>query len=140
GRVPIPADELEQLRTAELTSVELDRLVGRIIDRIVRTAGHERLQDHVLHALRLLQRREPALQRRVVRLLRCEPLTAYDRSLLGGLAAREQPEDPLRTIQQLASVMYELHMAALVLLVDQIEEAVPDGHTVTRLQQAFDNL
>jgi DNA helicase HerA-like ATPase len=140
GRVPIPAGELEQLRTAELTSDELDAVVGKMIDRIVRAEGLERLEVDILHALLLLQRRDPAIQRRVVRFLRCEALTAYDRKLLGGLAAREQPEDPLRTIQQLASVMYELHMAALVLVVDQIEETIPDGHTVTRLQQAFDSL
>ena len=140
GRVPIPAAEREQLRTAELSSEELDAVVGRIIDRVVRTEGLERLEVDILHALLLLQRRDPAIQRRVVRFLRCEPLTAYDRTLLGGLAARDQPEDPLRTIQQLASVMYELQMAALVLVVDQIEDTVPDGVTVTRLQQAFDSL
>ncbi len=140
GRVPIPANELEQLRSAELTSDQLDAVVGTMIDRIVRTEGLERLEVDILHALLLLQRRDPAIQRRVVRFLRCEPLTGYDRKLLGGLAPREQPEDPLRTIQQLASVMYELHMAALVLLVDQIEETIPDGLTITRLQQAFDSL
>ncbi|HEY5928074.1 MAG TPA: hypothetical protein VIV11_40585, partial [Kofleriaceae bacterium] len=140
GRVPIPARELERLRTAELTSDELDAVVGGLIDRIVRTESLERLEVDILHALLLLQRRDPAIQRRVVRFLRCESLTTYDRRLLGGLAARDQPEDPLRTIQQLASVMYELHMAALVLVVDQIEETIPDGLTVTRLQQAFDSL
>ncbi|MCX5742427.1 MAG: hypothetical protein NT062_08020, partial [Proteobacteria bacterium] len=100
----------------------------------------ERLEVDLLHALLLLQRRDPALQRRVIRFLRCESLTTYDRKLLGGLTPREQPEDPLRTIQQLATIMYELHMAALVIVVDQIEETVPDGQTVTRLQQAFDSL
>ena len=114
GRVPIPAAELERLRTAELSGDELDAVIGRIVDRIVRTEGLERLEVDLLHALLLLQRRDPALQRRVIRFLRCEALTAYDRSLLGGLAPRDQPEDPLRTIGQLATIMYELHMAALV--------------------------
>lgn len=140
GRVTIPPDELERLRTAELDGDELDGVVGRIVDRIVRTEGLEQLEVDLLHALLLLQRRDPALQRRVIRFLRCEALTAHDRTLLGGLAAREQPEDPLRTIRQLATIMYELHMAALVIVVDQIEETVPDGQTVTRLQQAFDSL
>jgi len=140
GRVPIPPDELERLRTAELSSDDLDAVIGRVIDRVVRTEGLEKLEVDLLHALLLLQRRDPALQRRVIRFLRCEALTAYDRKLLGGLSAREQPEDPLRTVQQLATIMYELHMAALVLVVDQIEETVPDGQTVTRLQQAFDSL
>ncbi|HEU0037550.1 MAG TPA: DUF87 domain-containing protein [Kofleriaceae bacterium] len=140
GRIPVPPDELEQLRTAELSSAELDRVVGKIVDRIVRTEGLGDLEVDLLHALLLLQRRDPAIQRRVIRFLRCESLTGYDRSLLGGLAPRELPEDPLRTLRQLARIMYELQMAALVLVVDQIEETVPDGVTVTRLQQAFDSL
>jgi len=140
GRVPIPADQLERLRTAELTEAELDSTIGGIIDRVVRTEGLEALEVDILHALLLLQRRDPALQRRVIKYLRCESLSGHDRKLLGGLAAREQPEDPLRTIKQLAAVMYELQMAALVIVVDQIEETIPDGQTVTRLQQAFDAL
>ena len=140
GRVAIPPAEVERLRTADLSSTELDATVGAIIDRILRTDGLERLEVDLLHALLLLQRRDPALQRRVIRFLRCEPLTTYDRGLLGGLAARDQPEDPLRTLVQLARIMWELHMAAMVLVVDQIEEVVPDGATVTRLQQAFDSL
>lgn len=140
GRVAIPPDELERLRTAELTEAELDSTIGKIIDRIVRTEGLESLESDLLHALLLLQRRDPALQRRVIKYLRCEALTGHDRKLLGGLPAREQPEDPLRTIKQLAAIMYELHMAAMVIVVDQIEETIPDGQTVTRLQQAFDSL
>ncbi len=140
GRVIVPPDELERLRTAELSGDELDATIGKVIDRIVRTDGLETLETELLHALLLLQRRDPALQRRVIRFLRCESLTSYDRHMLGGLAARDQPEDPLRTLTQLARIMYELHMAALVLVVDQIEETIPDGVTVTRLQQAFDSL
>src|SRR5262249_36279893 len=44
------------------------------------------------------------------------------------------------TIQQLATLMHELQLAALVLVIDQIEELVPDGTTVARLQHALDNL
>ncbi len=140
GRVPIPPDELERLRTAELSETELDSAIGGIIDRVVRTEGLETLEVDVLHALLLLQRRDPALQRRVIKYLRCESLTGHDRKLLGGLAARDQPEDPLRTVRQLAAIMYELQMAAMIIVVDQIEETIPDGQTVTRLQQAFDSL
>ena len=140
GRVPIPPDELERLRTAELSESQLDSAIGGIIDRVVRTEGLETLEVDILHALLLLQRRDPALQRRVIKYLRCESLTGHDRKLLGGLPPRDQPEDPLRTIRQLAAIMYELQMAAMVIVVDQIEETIPDGQTVTRLQQAFDSL
>ncbi|MCX5741353.1 MAG: hypothetical protein NT062_02510, partial [Proteobacteria bacterium] len=39
GRVSIPAAELGHLRTAELSEDELDAVVGKIVDRIVRTEG-----------------------------------------------------------------------------------------------------
>jgi energy-coupling factor transporter ATP-binding protein EcfA2 len=136
----IAAAELERLRNAELAGAELDELLGGLVDRILRTDGLARLESDLVHALLLLQRRDPALQRRVIRFLRCEPLGAYEQRLLGGLAARDQPEDPMRTIQQLGAIAYELQLASLVLLVDQVEDTVPDGRTVTRLQQAIDVL
>jgi len=140
GRAEIPRGDLEQIRAADLAPDELERVLGRCVDRIVRSDGLHDLESDLLQALLLLQRRDPAIQRRVVRFLRCEPLSNYDRQLLGGLAPRDQPEDALRTIRQLALIMHELHFAALVLVVDQIEEAIPDGQTVTRIQQAFDSL
>ncbi|HEY6175217.1 MAG TPA: DUF87 domain-containing protein [Kofleriaceae bacterium] len=136
----IAADELERLRNAELAGDELDQLIGGLIDRILRTDGLGRLESDLVHALLLLQRRDPALQRRVIRFLRCEPLSSYEQRMLGGLAPRDQPEDPMRTIQQLGAIAYELQLASLVLLVDQVEDTVPDGRTVTRLQQAIDVL
>jgi len=136
----IAAAELERLRHAELAGDELDQLIGGLVDRILRTDGLHHLESDLVHALLLLQRRDPALHRRVIRFLRCEPLTAYEQRLLGGLAAREEAEDPMRTIQQLGAIAYELQLASLVLLVDQVEDTVPDGRTVTRLQQAIDVL
>lgn len=140
GRAEIPAADLEVLRSAELSSSELDSVIGRMIDRILRTDGLGELEPDLLHALLLLQRNDAALYRRIVKFLRCEALGAHDRALLGGLAARDQPEDPQRTLRQLAKIMYELQLASLVLLVDQIEDTIPDGQTVTRMQQAFDSL
>jgi hypothetical protein len=140
GRDAISPDDLEQLRTAELSPAGLEQLVGDLVSRVVRSEGLERLETDLVQALLLLQRRDPALQRRVVRFLRCETLTNHDRQLLGGLASRDKAEDPLRTIRDLATIMHELQLAALVLMIDQIEEAVPDGHNVVRLQQALDSM
>ncbi|MBC7974084.1 MAG: DUF853 family protein, partial [Myxococcales bacterium] len=136
----LAAADIERLRTAELAGDELDTLIGRMVDHVLRTERLHRVEPDLVHALLLLQRRDPALHRRVIRFLRCEPLTAYEQRLLGGLAARDQPEDPMRTIQQLGAIAYELQLASLVLLVDQVEDTVPDGKTVTRLQQAIDVL
>ncbi len=139
-RVQVPPDEIERLRNKELSEDELVTVVGTMVDRVLRTDGLENLESDMLHALLLLQRRDPALQRRVVKYLRCESLNAHDKKLLGGLGSRDQPEDPLRTIKHLAHIQFELQTAALVIVVDQIEETIPDGQTVTKLQQAFDSL
>lgn len=138
GRDAISPDDAEQLRNADFAPIELDRFVGRLVDQVVRSEGLSRLETDLVQALLLLQRRDPALQRRVVRFLRCESLTHHDRELLGGLAARDRAEDPLRTIVQLGRIMHELQLAALVLVVDQLEELVPDAKSVASLQQALD--
>ncbi|MEO7731802.1 MAG: DUF87 domain-containing protein, partial [Kofleriaceae bacterium] len=136
----LSAEEIERLRTAELAGTELAELIGGLVDRVLRTDRLSHVEPDLVHALLLLQRRDPALHRRVIRFLRCEPLSAYEQRLLGGLAPRDQAEDPMRTIQQLGAIAYELQLASLVLLVDQVEDTVPDGKTVTRLQQAIDVL
>jgi energy-coupling factor transporter ATP-binding protein EcfA2 len=140
GHADIPRADLDRLRHEVMTSDELATLIGGMVDRILRTDGLGRLESDLVHALLLLQRRDPALQRRVVRFLRCETLNAYEQRLLGGLASRDQPEDPMRTIQQLGAIAYELQLASLVLLVDQVEDTIPDGKTSLRLQQAVDVL
>jgi Cdc6-like AAA superfamily ATPase len=140
SRDAISPDDLERLRTADLGDDELEALVGRLVDRVVCSDGLERLENDLIQALLLLQRRDPALQRRIVRFLRGEALNQYDRKRLGGLAPRDRPEDPLRTIKDLAIIMHELQLAALVLVVDQLEDAVTDGQNVARLQRALDTL
>jgi Cdc6-like AAA superfamily ATPase len=140
GRDAISPDDLERLRTADLSDDQLEELVGRLVDRVVCSDGLARLENDLVQALLLLQRRDPALQRRIVRFLRGEALNQYDRKRLGGLAPRDRPEDPLRTIKDLATVMHELQLAALVLVVDQLEDAVTDGQNVARLQRALDTL
>src|SRR5262249_47249031 len=94
GRGIIPPAELEAARDAELGSEELDDLIGRMVDRILRADGLDQLDSAVVHALLLLQRRDPALHRRVIRFLRCEHLNAYEQRMLGGLAPRLEPDDP----------------------------------------------
>ncbi len=141
SRADIPRDDLERLRAQELPPEALSALIGGMVDRVLRVeVGCDGLEADLVHALLLLQRRDPALQRRVIRFLRCEGLLPYEQALLGGLRSRDQPDDPARTLRQLAALAYELQLAALVLLVDQVEDAVPDRESVPRLQRAFDVL
>ncbi len=134
-----PAD-LDALRTGDLEGDKLHELVGSMVDRILRTPGLEALEPDLLHALLLLQRRDAAIQRRVIQFLRCESLTSHEQRLLGGLSPRLQPEDPMRTLKQLGAIAFELQMACMVFLVDQVEDTLPDAGNISRLQQAFDVL
>lgn len=140
GYVNHPAAQLEALRSGELAGDALHSTVGEMVDRILRTDGLDKLEPDLLHALLLLQRRDAAIQRRVIQFLRCESLTSHEQKLLGGLAPRLQAEDPLRTLKQLGAIMFELQMAAMVFLVDQIEDVLPDPSSAQRMQQAFDVL
>jgi hypothetical protein len=137
----IAAAQLEQLRTAELDAPAATRLVGALVDRLMRTEALASCETDLIQALLLLQRRDPAIQRRVVKFLRCDGLTPYEQELLGGLSPRTQPEDPQRTLEQLAALAFHLHHAALVLLVDQIEDTLQnDAEGYRRAARAIDVL
>jgi hypothetical protein len=136
----LPAAELELLRTAELDADGATKLVGTLVDRLMRTEALASCDSDLVQALLLLQRRDPAIARRVVKFLRCDGLTPYEQGLLGGLSARTQPEDPQRTLEQLASLAFHLQQAAFVLLVDQIEDTMSDAEGFKRAQRAIDVL
>lgn len=134
----VPEADLERLRNGEITSEEMPRYVGSLVDRLLRTSELAEVESDIVQALLLLQRRDPAIQRRVVKFLRCEPLTSHEQTLVGGLAPHTQPEDPERMILALGRLAYALDRAALVLLVDQIEDATPDEKGLQRVQTAID--
>ncbi len=136
----LPADGVARLRNGEIALEELPAFVGRLADALLRTPALGDIDSDLIQALLLLQRRDPALQRRIIKFLRCEPLTPYEQQVLGGLAPRVQPEDPARTIHQLGRLAFDLHQGALVLLVDQIEDAIPDSKGYERIQRAIDVL
>ncbi|HVV85688.1 MAG TPA: DUF87 domain-containing protein [Kofleriaceae bacterium] len=136
----LSADERERLRAGELEGDALAAFVGRLVDRLVQTPELASVDTDLVQALLLLQRGDPAIHRRVVKFLRCESLTSYEQALLGGLAPRLAPEDPARTIVQLGQLAYQLQLAALVLLIDQIEDAIPDPRGHERIQRAFDTV
>jgi GTPase SAR1 family protein len=134
----LTAADRDRLRDGDLEGAALASFVGRLVDRLVQTPELATVDTDLLQALLLLQRGDPAIHRRVVKFLRCESLTSYERELLGGLAPRLAPEDPARTIVQLGQLAYQLQLAALVLLIDQIEDAIPDPRGHERIQRAFD--
>lgn len=134
----IPPDALERLRNGEIPDGELSSFLGGLVDRLLRSDALAGLESDLLQALVLLQRRDAARQRRIVKYLRCESLNTYEQELLGGLAPKTQPEDPERMILALGRLIRATEQGALVLLVDQIEDALPDEKGLERVQIAID--
>ena len=119
---------------------DLSSFVGGLVDRLSRVPALASADSDLLQALLLLQRRDPALRAENRKFLRCESLTGHEQQLLGGLAPRLQPEDPGRTLEQIGQLAFALDDKALVLLLDQIEDAIPDGRSHERVQRAIDVL
>lgn len=140
GRAALDRAQLDRLMNEELDAQALVGVAGALTDAVLRTEGLGEIEPDLITALLLLQRRDPALRRRVIKYLRCEALSSYEQQLLGGLTPRTQPEDALRMFKQLARLVFEMQMAACVLLVDQLEDAMPNAQEVTRIQMALDVL
>ncbi|MEZ4236965.1 MAG: DUF87 domain-containing protein [Myxococcota bacterium] len=120
--------EREDLVDGALPPGELARLVHRMSSAAVQ---HPRLTDidvDLLRALLYLLVDDGLVHALAMKWLRCEPLSTLDREVLGELVPRPEPEAPLRMINGLGRLMWAVHSAGLVLLVDQIEEVVELTH------------
>ena len=118
----ISPDQLERLRNDDLGHEQLGAFVGDLVNRLLRSESLGDVDVNVVQALLLVQRRDTAITKRVVKFLRCEDLSEHERTLLGGLAPRLEPEAPLRMIEQLGRLAWATQQATLVLLVDQVED------------------
>ena len=118
----ISPDQLERLRNDDIGSEQLGAFVGDLVNRLLRAETLGDVDVDVVQALLLVQRRDTAITKRVVKFLRCEDLSQHERALLGGLAPRLEPEAPLRMIEQLGRLAWATQQATLVLLVDQVED------------------
>src|SRR5258706_7212656 len=85
------AADLDRLRTAEMPPDELTHFVGGLVSKLLRVPELNTADSDLIQALLLMQRRDAALERRVVKYLRGDTLTAHESDLLGGLAARNPP-------------------------------------------------
>jgi hypothetical protein len=98
-------------------------LVERAADRLISHPRYADLDLDLVRALLFLQRQDPALKKRVVKYLRCEALSERDQKLLGGLSPKRDEEDAQRLVEQLGRLMWAFDSRALVLCVDQFEDA-----------------
>lgn len=116
---------LSEGERAQLTDGNLDDLphcIFDIADRIILEPQFHSCDLNLIRVLLFLQRDDPRIKSRVLSYLRAEDLLAADRLLLGGLVPRCQEEDAQKMIFHLGRIVAVVHGAALVLLVDQLED------------------
>jgi GTPase SAR1 family protein len=129
----IAPTDLTRLREADLTSEALMEVIYPVADRVVSLEPFTQIDIDLIRALLYLQPGQPALNARIFKFLRCEPLSSYDSKTLGGLPARAQEDDPLRMMQSLARLIGAISQGALVICLDQLE----DIHQTDQAEQRF---
>ncbi|WP_295406672.1 AAA family ATPase [uncultured Thiocystis sp.] len=114
---------LELLRSGRLSARDRRDLIDRLADRVLKLAPFRQVDLDLVRALLFLQSSDPAIDHRVFRFLRCEPLAQQDQQLLGGLLApRTEEDDPQRMLVALAQLIQALGAGALVICLDQLED------------------
>ncbi|MEO2088217.1 MAG: ATP-binding protein, partial [Gemmataceae bacterium] len=121
------APDEDKARLTDDTAIgsdDLGRLVHRLAHLAVQYPRFKGIHADVIRGLLYLLAPDPRVHALAVRWLRCEDLDKFDRELLGDLVPRPGPEMAIKTVWDLGRLMHAVHTAALVLLVDQIEEVV----------------
>ncbi|HWE37531.1 MAG TPA: helicase HerA-like domain-containing protein [Isosphaeraceae bacterium] len=137
GARGVAVDRVEQLRQDDLGPDCLARLVDALADQIVLDDRFDRVDFDLLRALLYLQRDDPRVRARVLKYLRCEPLTAADRQVIGGLAPRVYGEAASTLVEKLGDMMRAVDSAALVLLVDQLEDVYNEDDAPRTFRRAL---
>jgi energy-coupling factor transporter ATP-binding protein EcfA2 len=133
---------------AELTVLRTDRSLKRIQEtaeivaqRILATQQKRRSQSldpEVVQTLLLLQRRNPSIEHAAFKYLTGKPLSDQNRRHLGGLVARTEDEDAALLLREIARVVAALDAGALVLCIDQLEDAyAPDDATSEKFRRTM---
>ena len=129
----VTPNELALLKEDDLSQEELIDLIYPIADRVIALKRFNGIDIDVVRALLYLQPGQPAISAKVLRLLRCEPLTPYDSGVLGGMVARDHDDDPLRMLQSFALLTQAVTGGAFVVCLDQLE----DIHSMDEAGQRF---
>ena len=137
----VPPKTLRAIREEENTE-RLRRLVNKVVNALVRAEPLlEGIDSEVLPALIYLQSEDPSIRRHITPLLRCKDLSPSAREDLGGLPPMLAPDDPLRVLEHLGSLMRMCNQGAFVILVDQLETNAADlGVAENRFRRAMQTL
>jgi AAA ATPase domain/Helicase HerA, central domain len=92
----------------------------------------------LLRVLLHLERSEPKVRSRASMWLRCQEMRPQDREWIGGAVPRTDDADPMRMLQQLASLADAVHGVPLVLLIDQLEDMANQSAPAERFLKVVD--
>lgn len=135
--VGISADQRQQLQNGELGPEDLARLVHTIADRAIQQSQFRVADLDLLRAVLYLLCPDNRIRSRVIKWLRCEDLSRFDRELIGDLVPRPHDHMPMKTIVELGRLMAVIHEATLVICADQIEEMIDAATTSTAAGDVF---
>jgi hypothetical protein len=133
----VALDRLDPIRSGELDHECLARLVEALADQIVMDDRFNTIDLDLIRALLFLQSNDPRIKGRVLKFLRCEDLSASDRTLLGGLVPRTYDDAPQWLIQHLGKLMDALESLPLILCVDQLEDIYNLDDAEARFRRAM---
>jgi hypothetical protein len=140
----IKPEERTQLRDGYVPDPELAHRIYGYADAALSDTRFAHTDLDLIRALLYLQRDDLRIKSRVMKYLRCEDLSSFDRKVLGDLVPRSGEEEPLRVITQLGQLMQVMQNMPLVLCVDQLEDMVDLSGDVkdhaARFRQAIDTL
>jgi hypothetical protein len=120
----VPAEDRQRLCDDLLEPDEVAREVHRFAYLAIQHPRFRGADLDVVRALLFTLANDARVHSLALKWLRCEDLGKFDRELLGDLVPRPQPEKPLQTVLALGRLTSAVHTAALVLLVDQIEQVI----------------
>ena len=124
-RIEIPEEDRSRLADdPTLSAEETAALVHRLAYAAVQDSQFRSIDIDVIRGVLFTLSNDVRLHALALKWLRCEDLNRHDRDLLGDLVPRPQPEMPLKTVIDLGRLVHAVHTAALVLLVDQIEQII----------------
>jgi len=117
----LPAAVARKLTDAD-ESANVKDTVNELSDRLVDRLDLPDLDLDLIRALLFLQLRRPSVKIRVIKYLRAEALSDYDRHVLGDMAPRATDDDPLHVVTQFAAIVRKVLNRSLVVCVDQLED------------------
>jgi ABC-type cobalamin/Fe3+-siderophores transport system ATPase subunit len=134
-------EKLQRLYDDEWKSPEeADAHIVGLVDDLLLHEELATVDPALLHVLLSSLRPDSRVTSRVYKYLRCEELSPHDRKWIGGVASRAGKDAPQRMILSLGRVAYATRRAALVLMIDQMEQSIFDDSSGIAFRSAIDTL